>query len=462
MKRTLIALAVASTMLAGVAIGSSHREGPEITKFPKLDNTDVYAFRSYEPGRSDAVTILTNFQPSQNPNDGPQYYLMDQQAVYDFHIDNNGDALPDITFEFRFFNQIKGQTVPVNGVPVTNPLAYIAPVRDTDNRGLNVLQFYTVTVIDNNTGARTGALNPFGRSEFYMKPFDNVGTKTFPDYPRYSDAHIGLLSYNGCAGSGKIFVGQKKEGFTFAAGEVFDLLNLNPVGSRSSERNDFFNKNITTIAVELPIACVARAGDPVIGVWSNGHQGPGTLGGATGTSLSRLGMPLVNEVIIGLPSKDTFNRSAPRDDAQFATFITNPVLPELIEILFPGVIAPNKFPRTDLVEVFLTGITGLNKPAGTVTPAEMLRLNTSIAPRPANTQNNLGVLAGDNAGYPNGRRPADDVVDITLRVAMGALLTPADAPSGQLPFTDGAQSTAFDFFDRFPYLAHALPGDGDI
>ncbi|MDQ3229018.1 MAG: DUF4331 domain-containing protein, partial [Pseudomonadota bacterium] len=130
MKLTVLALSVASVLLAGSAFGSSHREGPEITKFPKVDNTDVYAFRSYEPGRDNSVTILANFQPFQDPYGGPQYFLMDQQAVYDVHIDNNGDAMPDITYEFRFFNQVKGQTVPVNGVPVFNPLAYIAPVRD--------------------------------------------------------------------------------------------------------------------------------------------------------------------------------------------------------------------------------------------------------------------------------------------------------------------------------------------
>jgi len=461
MKLTVLALSVASVLLAGSAIGSSHREGPEITKFPKIDNTDVYAFRSYEGGRDNSVTILANFQPFQDIG-GPNYYLMDQQAVYDVHIDNNGDALPDITYEFRFFNQYRNQTVLVNGVPVLNPLTNIAPVTENDIRGLNVLQYYTITVVNNNTGTRTTALNPFGRSQFYMKPFDNIGTKSFPNYPRYSDAHIGLLSYDGCAGSGKIFAGQKKDPFFFAAGEAFDLINLNPVGPRNSERNDLFDKNVTTIAMEIPIACLARAGDPVIGIWSNGHEGPGTVGGATGTSLSRLGMPLVNEVIIGLSDKDKFNRSRPADDAQFAQYVTNPVLPELIEILFPGVIAPNKFPRTDLVEVFLTGVTGLNKPAGTVTPAEMLRLNTSIAPRPAATQNNLGVLAMDNAGYPNGRRPGDDIVDITLRVAMGALLTDAEAPSRNLPFTDGAAGSAFDFFDRFPYLAHAIPGDADL
>ena len=167
-------------------------------------------------------------------------------------------------------------------------------------------------------------------------------------------------------------------------------------------------------------------------------------------------MPLVNEVVIGNPDKNSFNVSQPRDDAQFLTYVTNPVLPELLEMLFP-VRAPNLFPRTDLVSVFLTGVAGLNKPLSVV-PAEMLRLNTTTPAAAAAAQNPLGVLGGDTAGYPNGRRPGDDVVDISLRVAMGALLTPQEAPDGQLPYTDEAYIDATMFDTRFPYLLSPLPG----
>ncbi len=459
-KKTLLAITVASVVFATAAMASSHREAPGITAFPKLDNTDVYAFRSYEAGKADSVTLIANFQPLQDPFGGPSYFLMEEKAVYDIHIDNNGDGNPNITYEFRFFNQFQNKTIPVNGVPVAIPLVQIAPVTENDVRGLNVLQFYTVTVINNETGARTEAVNPFGRTKFYPKPFDNIGSKTFPNYARYADAHIGLLAYGGCAGSGKIFAGQRREGFSIALGEVFDLINLNPVGPRDGERNDLDKSNVTSIAIEIPISCLARSGEPVIGVWSNGHTSSQT-NGITGPNLSRLGMPLVNEVIIGLQDKDKFNMSRPADDAQFLTYVTNPTLPALIQVLFPGVRAPTKFPRTDLVAVFLTGIEGLNKPAN-VKPAEMLRLNTSIAPRAAAAQNSLGVLAMDNAGFPNGRRPGDDVVDITLRVAMGALLTDAEAPSRNLPFTDGAITSAFRFFDRFPYLATPIGGDEDL
>lgn len=177
------------------------------------------------------------------------------------------------------------------------------------------------------------------------------------------------------------------------------------------------------------------------------------------TQVSRLSAPLVNEVVIGLPDKDKFNASQPKDDSQFATYVTNPTLPTLIQILFPEVKAPTKFPRTDLVAAFLTGIDGLNKPAN-VSPAEMMRLNTSITPKPAAAQSNLGVLGGDTAGFPNGRRPGDDVVDIELRVAMGVLLPTEDAPSGQLPYNDNVAVKATDFRGRFPYLNTPLPGAG--
>ena len=192
--------------------------------------------------------------------------------------------------------------------------------------------------------------------------------------------------------------------------------------------------------------------------------------GGSWVQVSRLGMPLVNEVVIGLKDKDRFNASKPKDDGQFADYVTNPTLPALIEILFgsAGVKAPTNFPRTDLVTAFLTGVPGLNKPAN-VKASEMLRLNTSIAPAAAASQNTLGVLAGDNAGFPNGRRPGDDVVDAALRVVMGVLCTlnapsafgcvPADAPSGGLALTDGgANVSAANFDSTFPYIRTPLPG----
>lgn len=460
MKPLKLAAAIAAmvTLLGTTTIvtASSHREAPGITKTPKLDNTDFYMFRSYESGKSDTVTFIANFQPGQDAYAGPNYFLMDDKAVYDIHVDTNGDGAPDINYEFRFTNQFKNIAIPVNGVQVAVPLSNVGPFTYTDTSALNVIQSYSVTVKTPNS--TTQAVNPFGRSNFYPKPFDNIGTKSIANYGSYADAHIGLLSYNGCAAAGRTFVGQRKEGFNVALGEVFDLVNLNPVGPPNSERNDLYDKNVTTIAIEIPISCLTNGTEPVIGAWAGAHTM--NADGTTGAGVSRLGMPLVNELVIGLPDKDKFNASRPVDDAQFATYVTNPTLPALLQALF-GVTAPTKFPRTDLVAAFLTGIQGLNQPANVV-PSEMLRLNTSIASKAAAAQSNLGVLGGDTSGFPNGRRPGDDVVDITLRVAMGVLLTDAEAPSRNLPYTDGATVSAAEFRSTFPYLNTPIGGDIDI
>jgi hypothetical protein len=193
--------------------------------------------------------------------------------------------------------------------------------------------------------------------------------------------------------------------------------------------------------------------------------------GGAWSQVSRVGMPLVNEVVIGMDDKDRFNTSKPKDDAQFINYVTNPVLPAVVETLFPSAKAPTNFPRNDLVTVFLKGLPGVNQPKNVVA-SEMLRLNTSIAPTPQASQNQLGVAGGDNAGFPNGRRPADDVVDVSLRVAMGALCAltgandalgvgckPGDAPAGGLKLTDGVRKTATDFKAAFPYLNTPLPGN---
>ena len=252
-----------------------------------------------------------------------------------------------------------------------------------------------------------------------------------------------------------MFVGQRKGSFQVNLGEIFDLVNTDPLGPPDGEASVTAGKNITSIILEVPISCVSAGNGPVIGGWTTSRlprtrvlregadatfdQPDENFGGFV--QISRLANPLVNELVIGLSKKNLFNASQPKDDAQFATFVTNPTLPEILETLFgdAGVRAPDVFPRTDLIQVFLTGVPGLNQDGST---AELLRLNTSTQAVPSSAQNNLGVIGGDFAGFPNGRRPGDDVVDIALRAVMGALLTPAEAPSGQLPFTDGARQHA--------------------
>jgi len=268
-------------------------------------------------------------------------------------------------------------------------------------------------------------------------------------------------------------------------GETFDLVNikypateLNPAAEFATE-DLLADANVTSIILEVPTACLTDNKGDIIGGWTTASVptnrtlpfsfAPGLDPSVTGggyTQVSRLGMPLVNEVVIGLKDKNKFNASQPKDDGQFADYVTNPTLPALLEILFggAGVKAPTNFPRTDLVAAFLTGIQGLNQPSNVV-PSEMVRLNTAIGPTPGPSQKRLGVLAGDNAGFPNGRRPGDDVVDIELRVAMGVLCTlniggctPADALAGGLHYTDGAFISSAFFANEFPYLRDPLKG----
>ena len=302
-----------------------------------------------------------------------------------------------------------------------------------------------------------------------MKPADRIGDKSIANYAQYADSHIYDVKIPGCD-NGRLFVGQRREGFVVNLAEAFDLINLNPLGPVDGTENVLADKNVTSLAVEVPIACLTSGSDPVIGAWTTASERmSGEDDPEEWRQVSRLGQPLVNELVIGLKDKNRFNASEPRKDARFGTYVTNPTLPVLIEALF-GVPAPAT-PRNDLVAVFLTGVPGLNQPAG-VRPAEMLRLNTSIAAKAPPAQSPVGVLGGDTAGFPNGRRPGDDVVDIALRAVEGVLLPNHPAAVEQL--TDGALSTAtiaytpdgavtgnaaFSLFRAsFPYLQTPLSG----
>ena len=523
--------AIAALVLLGGAIGqgSSHREAPGITKTPKLDGTDFYMFRSYETNRSAYVTLVANYLPLQDPYGGPNYFDLDTNAVYEIHIDNNADAVEDITFQFRPSTLVKDLSVPVGNMMVPVPLINIGQIGPDAGAtsALNREESFSVNIIhgDRRSGAGQAISNAADGTMMFRKPVDNIGTKSIPQYATYANNHIYDIVIPGCD-NGRMFVGQRKDSFVVNLGETFDLVNVtNPLGPENAEADDLADKNVTSFVLEVPIAClVPSASQPIIGGWTTASLGVGApaaagrqsdpgacpagqpaafrpmdlpgltwvpdqtcLGwvpsshpaargrgratpppAASGTQVSRLGAPLVNEVVIGLRDKDLFNSASPTQDLALASYVTNPTLPELLEILFggAGVQAPNNFPRGDLVAAFLTGIQGLNKPASVVA-SEMLRLNTSIAPVPPGSQSRLGALGGDNAGFPNGRRPGDDVVDIELRVAMGVLCHafpgafgcgPADAPSGLLPFTDGAIVDASFFDATFPYLKTPLGG----
>ncbi len=487
------------------AQASSHREGPFITEQPKVDGTDWYAFRSYETGREGFVTFIANYQPLQAPYGGPNYFFMDPEALYEMHVSNDGDADEEITFQFRFQNTLQDLTVPVNGAPVSVPVINLGSIgpQVSPNPNLNIVETYDLTIVrgDKRTGFTTRGnvtnvadTNPATNTRF-AKPADNIGNKSIPDYAAYAGNHIFPVNIPECtvdvATQGRVFVGQRKDPFVINLGEIFDLVNIsNPVGDRDVEVDVLRDANVTSLVLEVPIACLtdpaANPAEPVIGSWTTSslRQGrilnptqtfdtPAVEGGAW-TQVSRLGSPLVNEVVIGLKDKNLFNSSEPKDDTQFANYVFTPTLPEILEILFPGVLtAPNVFPRADLVQAFLTGVPTVNQPAGVV-PSEMLRLNTAIPPTLQAAQNNLGAagcfvngvltIAGnaacDPAGFPNGRRPGDDIVDIELRVAMGFLLPPdsVNNPSGQVPLTDGTASDATEYPGIFPYLNTPLPG----
>jgi len=511
---TLLAIGVSSSLV----LASSHREAPLITEMPKVDGTDFYMFNSYEPGREGYVTLIGNYLPLQDAYGGPNYFMMDPDAVYEIHVSNDDDANEEITFQFNFKSQRKDIALDVGGKSVSIPLrqaGQIGPmVGDTD--ALNNVETYSIKMIhgDRRRGQSYNITNADTGDKSFVKPLDYVGDKTIPDYEGYANNHIYSVNIPHC-GVGRVFVGQRKEGFAVNLGKIFDLVNLVPIEAdafpggvvQDPANNIIADKNITTLALEVPADCLTGEDNSVIGGWTTASLKQARILNNRGTAsrskffnaaerhtgrltqVSRLGMPLVNEVVIGLKDKDLFNRSEPKDDAQFADYVTNPTLPALLNILFKDAVngtlganipdlAPTNFPRLDLVTTFLTGFDGVNKVSGV---SEMLRLNTAIPATLKGFQHTLGVAAGDLAGFPNGRRPGDDVVDIALRVVMGALChdlplgangqsvnlllcgadvgaSKAAAAVGFVPFTDGAPVGDVDFLNQFPYLDTPIDG----
>ena len=498
---------VAAALLAmtGGAFASSHREAPFISTSPKVDASDFYMFNSYETGRAGFVTLVANYQPLQDGYGGPNYFKMDANALYEIHIDNVGDAKEHLTFQFRFQNALNALTVPV-GSGTTE----IAPIQNgavsvPHDPHLQVNETYTLTLVtgDRRTGTAAPIVNATTGSATFDKPVDNIGEKTIADYPAYAAAHIYPITIPGCATPGKVFVGQRADPFAVNLGVIFDMADasvatLTTASNYNATQNTLFDKNVTALELEVPATCLgATATNPVIGGWTTaslrqtrvldpspkaGFQTTDRNGGAW-TQVSRLGMPLVNELIIGLKDKDHFNSSKPSGDAQFLSYVTNPSYPTLLaSYLGLSNVAPTNIPRNDLVTTFLTGIKGVNQLA-TVTPSEMLRLNTAIPAVPFAQQNRLGIggniLAGgqDSAGYPNGRRLKDDVVDITLIAAMGGLCmangttdalgfgtacNPTAVPLGATTFSlnDTVDQAANPFLPGFPYLFTPTPGTG--
>lgn len=507
-KRT--ALALAATAIAASAFASSHREAPTIAQNPSVDGTDFYMFRSYGDSRplsgaGGFVTLLANYNPLQDAYGGPNYFALNPTALYEIHIDNNADAREDITFQFRFTNTFAGTAVPTgNGKTLPIPLINLPP--NGNNPTLNRSETYTVGVVRGlrRSGAAQPLTNVSGGGGTFTKPVDNIGTKSIPDYPTYANQFLYNVNIPGCAVPAKLFVGQRKEGFAVNLGEVFDLVNLNPLNTnRNAKGSATADKNITTLALEVASSCLTRdANSPVVGAWTTASQRQSRVlnalpSGAAGSAraqsrgasveggawiqVSRLGSPLVNEVVIGLTDKDRFNASEPVNDPQFIDYVTNPTLPVLLNALFGDAAKVPATPRGDLVAAFLTGVNGVNggvtgATSSLVAPGEMLRLNTALPATAMASQQNVGAAlcfrndgmldtsnpGCDPAGFPNGRRPGDDVVDIELSVVEGFLLganNPNRNAQGQYQvYHDEALVTATDFDNAFPYLKAPRPG----
>ena len=452
-RRTAAHLGLALAAMVGVSslfnlgafpsTASSHREAPLISQDPVADATDLYAFVS--PDDAGTVTFIANYYPMQDPAGFPNYYRFGDDVVYRINIDNNGDAIEDILYQWEFDTEI------------VNPNSFLynsGPIDSLDSPNLNVRQTYTLSE------GRGGVLTTIASG--LVTPPVNIGPKSTPDYEALASEAVAEV------GDGlKVFAGQRDDPFWVDLGGVGDLLTIRELpGNAGGGIDDLAGLNVQTLALQVPIeqlthdgAAVsgAEAGNAVIGVWTTALRpsttvlGPGTSS-ASGplVQVSRLGMPLVNEVVAPLGAKDLFNSSHPSSDAQFLGAVTDPEIAKLLNLLYgDALVAVPESERDDLVTVFLTGVEGLNQPAN-VTPSEMLRLNMGVAP--AESENPLGVIGGDNAGFPNGRRLGDEVVDIELRVAAGFLLGEEfqNGANGQLG--DGVPANDVPFLAAFPYV----------
>jgi len=507
-RRTMAILVAGATAASGAALlgagtssASSHREAPYISNDPAVDNTDTFAFVS--PNNANNVSLIANWSPFSEPAGGPNFFPWDTSAAYDINIDNNGDAKPDLIYRWTFKDVDKRGTARL-GVGSGGPGTFLyadGPVTTLKDDNLLFRQTYDLSVIDGKgkqtTLVKDGLVAP-----------SNVGKATIPDYKvlRAEAAATPVV------GGGRSYVGQADDPFYLDL-RIFDLLYG---GDLKSVGNDTLSGyNVNTIALEVPKAKLVANGDakanPVIGVWSTTSRQkyrtfastnavPATSAtDSTDTArdrgkyaqVSRLGNPLVNEAIVPAPLKDYFNRSTPNKDGQFLAKVQDPEVPALVELLY-GIPNPNKLmqanakKRNDLSAVFLTGISkrvfagttfgglgkgvvdadlnslDLNAVSPNPVPAEYLRLNVNVAPLNQGDPgySNLGVIGGDLSGYPNGRRLNDDVTDVTLRVAEGTLLRPADDKFKTTVdgLGDAVSQNDVPFLTEFPFIADPHSG----
>ena len=467
---TLAALMVFGLAAVGFSAdqagASSHREAPLISEDPVADGTDVYAFVS--PEDPNTVTLIANWIPLQQPAAGPNFYQFGENVQYEINIDNVGSTRANVTFRFDFRTEYRtGNTFLYNTGQVTS----------LDDPDLNVRQFYDVTKVtrefDNNGRFVRGTSTVLG-SNLPVAPA-NIGPRSTPNY----EANLGAPAVRNLAGGGRVFAGPRDDPFFVDLGSAFDLLGLRPLNEAhliplpaAAGVDGVAGYNVHTTAIQVPKSSLG-ATNGVIGVWSsskrqqtvitNPFNGTITRSGQW-VNVSRLGMPLVNEVVVPLAFKDAWNFSRPDGDSRFGAAVLAPEPVRLINALYPPVVNAPESDRTDLVAVFLTGIPGLNQ-LPTVVASEMIRLNMNVAP--SSSPNRLGLVGGDTNGFPNGRRLIDDVTDIELRALVcsyGAVGTvgPCDASiynvSPNKDLTDGIDANDKPFTANFPYMASPFQG----
>jgi hypothetical protein len=449
---------------------SSHREAPEISMDPVADNTDVYAFVS--PDNPNMVTLIMNYIPLEGPAGGPNFFEFGDDVLYEIHIDNDGDADADITYQFQFRTELRN---------LDTFLYNTGPISSLDDTNWNKRQFYSVTRIQEHGKAALLA-------EGLASPPCNIGPFSTPNYAALAQTAVHRLPTGET-----VFAGQRAEGFYVDLGSVFDLLDLRPFQNlhvnplpAAGGVNGTNRLNIHTIAIQLPKNMLTSDGsyptDPndrrsVIGVYASASRRKATILNRDAdikevgpwVQVSRLGSPLFNEVMIPLPKKDFWNSQTPKNDSQFLSFVQHQEVPLRLTMLYPGVfsnLAAYTKPRADMVAIFLTGIPpgiipGFQNFTGN-TLADLLRLNIAIPP--ATAPNALGILDGDLAGFPNGRRVFDDVFTIELRALAGVtipLVDPSFTPDASASkVTDGLDASDIDspFLATFPYLG--TPYDG--
>ena len=452
MKKLSFAAAVLAVAVAvPLATGSSHREAPNIMLDPTADNTDTYAFTARDA--PDKLTMVANWIPFEDPAGGPNFYRFDDRARYYTNIDNDGDGVFDIRYLFVFETEVRNR----------NSFLYAAPqVTSFDDPDLNVRQTYDLIRERYRKGKLVSA-KTLAR-DLPVAP-SNVGPKTMPNYTALAEEAVVELR-----DGTKVFAGQRDDPFFADLGAIFDAINLRVgTGNEGGGKDDLAGYAVHATVLQVPDRALAKkrkrvksahTDNAVVGVWSSTERrrlevtnadfdqdGAGEPGRRF-VQVSRLGNPLVNEVVIPLGRKDEFNRTQPSEDAErFGEFVLNPELARLLNALFPGLNVPETN-RTDIVAALLQGIEGLNRQTGM--PVDTIKIN--LGTPPTDTPNRFGVLANDLAGFPNGRRLEDDVVDIELRVVGGFLL------GNQLPLGDGVDRNDKEFLAEFPYLAEPDSG----